>query len=95
MSDWTPTPVPDDEGEYPRGTRVIVREGMVGEFRTGLVTGWATGTSSLAMYQATGNPECLVDSEGPLVRYDDQDPADETLDWFPGQAMFVIERFPC
>lgn len=35
--------------------------------------------------------DALCDNEGPLVRYDDQEVGDESLDWYPGQATGILE----
>lgn len=69
--------------------------------RTGTVVTQGRGVSANAHWTAEHEPvlkctygtscDALVDSEGPVIRWDDQDPGDESLDWYPGQAMGVIE----
>jgi hypothetical protein len=92
VTEWTAIPLPEDEDEYTAGTIVHLDERYTGGPRWGVVAGWAVGNGVLPLYLRTKDPAYLIDSEGPLVRWDDQDPADETLDWYPGQAMFLLGR---
>lgn len=72
--------------------------------RTGTVKAWACSTRAMqhrneqhvAVLKCTYGTSCdyLVDDEGPLIRWDDQDPGDESLDWYPGQGMGVLDVHP-
>jgi hypothetical protein len=80
---------PDDFGGnmgFPIGAGVHGREGLRNFGRHGVVTSWGRGTDSDAAYRRTRDPECLVDSEGPVVTWDDNG----AEDWYPGQAMPCI-----
>jgi hypothetical protein len=86
---------------YATGARVHVREdSAVDPGRAGSVVCWGRGTEADRMFRELypvlkdGAYEVLCDSEGPVVRFDDQPEGDETLHWFPGQAMPVLEVVP-
>jgi hypothetical protein len=100
--DWVR--ITDEEGEaeyYTTGTRVASQHSMLRRDGTeGVVIGWGRGVRAHEHWTAMHEPimtcpfgmqcDALVDSEGPLIRWDDQDPGDETIDWFPGQAMSCL-----
>jgi hypothetical protein len=70
----------------------------------GKIVAWARGRDANAHWAGMHEPppgesvtcpygndcDALCDSEGPLIRWDDQELGDESLDWFPGQAMGCI-----
>ena len=69
--------------------------------RTGKVVSWGRSVDSDQHWRMAHSipvtcrfgSECdaLVDSEGPVIRWDDLPVDSEELDWFPGQSMSVIE----
>ena len=96
MTEWTQVPHParwdtheEETAEgYVIGALVYVpARYAVNAGRTGAIVGWAANPDAWDLARhGTGDLEYLADSDGPLVRFDDQDPADETLHWYPGQA---------
>jgi hypothetical protein len=101
---WVAVDIPTDPeitGGYDRGTRWQVRRGLLNGGRIFTVIGWAR---SIRAHEHEVNEhgrevtceygdQCdnLVDDEGPVGRFDDQDPGDETLKWYPGQSMSCLE----
>ncbi len=103
MSDWVTIPAWDDDGcdnPFPIGQKVTCTSPL-NEGRTGTVVSWGRSKSAQKHHelQHVGRITCtygtscdyLVDSEGPVVRYNDQDPADESLYWYPGQSMSLLK----
>jgi hypothetical protein len=88
--EWTQTPYPTDDPYAPQEGQRVTRTGYDTGPSEGVVVGWAAGTENLRKATETGDEDWLVDSEGPLVRFDDQDPGDEELHWFPGQGMGAL-----
>jgi hypothetical protein len=86
---------------YVIGARVRVSDrSAVDPGRTGTVACWGRGAEADRQFREAfpvlrdGAYELLIDGEGPCVRFDDQAPGDESLDWFPGQGMGVLEPLP-
>jgi hypothetical protein len=108
--DWVPIPVWEDDpdngfvNEYKIGRRIIVRPDLLNSNRTGTIIGWGRAATShqhgiemhgeVVTCQYGRGCDYLVDSEGPVIRYDDRLPGDETLDWYPGQSMGCLEVLP-
>jgi len=101
---WVTIPVPSDpeeNGGYTVGTSWQVSEGLKNAGRTYTVTGWGRSVrANEHERECHGDPvtclygeECdnLVDDEGPVGRFTDQDAGDETLKWYPGQSMGCLE----
>jgi hypothetical protein len=93
------------ERGYQTGAAVLSQHSKLREDGTrGVVVAWARGKDShehwTNQHVEGGAPsttcpyerdcDALCDSEGPLVRWDNQDVGDESLDWFPGQAMACL-----
>ena len=97
----------DIVGPYAIGAAVRVSETARGSHpgRTGKVVGWGRSIGANAhwtehhsgtdptKWTCTFGEDCdaLADEEGPLVRYNDQDDSDESLDWWPGQSCGALE----
>lgn len=88
------------------GVRVVSKHSKLRpDGSLGTVVAWARGTEAHQHWISYHEPppgeevtcpygnECdaLCDSEGPLIRWDDQDVGDESLDWFPGQSMSCLD----
>lgn len=91
-TEWIATPNPGVDALFLDGTPVQRTNTVTDPGRRGKIVGWAVGRDAQVRYMATKNPEYLIDNEGPLVRWDDQDPADESFSWFPGQSMVCIRN---
>jgi len=93
----------DPDNPVRTGTRVVVKYSVLNKGRTGVVVGLGRATKAHSHWMTfhEGNPEIpcpfgdwcdmLCDSEGPLVRYDDQDPRDESVDFYCGQGSSALE----
>lgn len=93
-SEYVATDTSEMPDDYPlrTGRRVIVNEGSPGLASAGLpagtpgtITGWGVDPESKDKAEKTGNPEYLIDSEGPVVLFDNG-----LTHWFPGQSMGAI-----
>ena len=98
--DITPTRETVQETGLPVGMRVRVISGPDKD-RRGTVVGWGRGTAANEQFQAnvaradaeqrlltSADYEPLVDGEGPVVAFDDED----EKHWYPGQAMSMLWR---
>jgi len=90
MNDYIRIPVPADIPELAEGTRAVIRGSGRSAGRTAIVVGWAAGKDAWQKAHETGDLEYLAGEEGPLIRFEDQDPGDETVTWWPGQAMGIM-----
>lgn len=54
--------------------------------RHGRVVAWAADYQAFRRYETTGDPENLIDNEGPVVLWS----GTTVLSWYPGQAMSLL-----
>lgn len=73
-----------DDACYLPGARVV-SQATIHPGRAGVVVGWGRGEAADYAYtNSDGDPEHLIDCEGPVVEWDDEP---GSRDWHPGQAM--------
>lgn len=103
--EWVTIPMPPEENEFPDpftiGTRVTAGMGPSAGRGNGTVVAWGRAKDADDHWKEEHEPvlrctygtECdrLVDNEGPVVRWDYQDPGDETLYWYGGQHAAILD----